>query len=94
MGQARPLLSFDTPELVQKAADHIAGHNLSAREAEQLVAKLKKDPKFLDPVEWLKDPIVTVKEKEFFIEDAEDKLKMFFGAPVHIHVGMTGGGPN
>lgn len=89
MGQARPLLSLDTPELVQKAADHIAGHNLSAREAEQLVAKLKKDPKFLDPVEWLKDPIVTVKEKEFFIEDAEDKLKMFFGAPVHIHVGMT-----
>ena len=89
MGQARPLLSLDTPELMQKAADHIAGHNLSAREAEQLVAKLKKDPTFLDPVEWLKEPVVTVKEKEFFIEDAEDKLKMFFGAPVHIHVGMT-----
>lgn len=89
MGQARPLLSLDTPELMQKAADHIAGHNLSAREAEQLVAKLKKDPTFLDPVEWLKEPVVTVKEKEFFIEDAEDKMKMFFGAPVHIHVGMT-----
>ena len=89
MGQARPLLALSTPELVQKAADHIAGHNLSAREAEQLVTKLKKDPKFLDPVEWLKEPAVTVKEKEFFIEDAEDKLKMFFGAPVHIHVGMT-----
>lgn len=89
MGQARPLLSLDTPELVQKAADHIAEHNLSAREAEQLVAKLKKDPTFLDPVEWLKEPVVTVKEKEFFIEDAEDKMKMFFGAPVHIHVGMT-----
>ena len=43
MGQARPLLSLDTPELMQKAADHIAEHNLSAREAEQLVAKLKKD---------------------------------------------------
>ena len=89
MGQARPLLSLDTPELMQKAADHIAEHNLSAREAEQLVAKLKKDPTFLDPVEWLKEPVVTVKEKEFFIEDAEDKMKMFFGAPVHIHVGMT-----
>lgn len=89
MGQARPLLSLSEPDLVQKAADHIAEHNLSAREAEQLVTKLKKDPTYLDPVEWLKEPVVTVKEKAFFIEDAEDKLKMFFGAPVHIRVGMT-----
>ncbi|MGP1470674.1 MAG: ParB/RepB/Spo0J family partition protein [Schwartzia sp. (in: firmicutes)] len=89
MGQARPLLSLDTPELVQKAADHIAGHNLSAREAEQLVAKLKRDPTFLDPVEGAKEPVGTGKKREVFIEDAEDKLKMFFGAPVHIHVGTT-----
>ena len=89
MGQARPVLALPTPELMQKAADHIAEHGLSAREAERLVARLKKEPDFLDPVEWLKEPIVTVKEKEFFVEDAEEKMKLFFGAPVKIHLGMT-----
>lgn len=85
MGQARPLLALEDPALMQKGADYIAEHGLSAREAERLVARLKKNPLLLDPAEAKKEP--AVKGKEIFVAAAEDRMKLFFGAPVKIHLG-------
>lgn len=78
MGQAKPILSLETEEEMQRAADYIIDHELSARQAEALVARLKKDPEALTKKEKPPTP------KNPFVEDAEDRLKMMFGAPVHI----------
>ena len=85
MGQAKPLLALETEELMQQAADYIIDHNLSSRQAEVLVARLRKDPDLLNP------KARTEKKNEpsrIFVADVEDRLKLLFGTPVHITLGQ------
>lgn len=85
MGQAKPLLALETEELMQQAADYIIDHNLSSRQAEVLVARLRKDPDLLDPkarAEKKHEPA------RIFVADVEDRLKLLFGTPVHITLGQ------
>ena len=84
MGQAKPLLSLEREDLIQKAADYIIDHNLSTREAEAFVARVQKDPKFFEPKQ-LKDPVAT---ERAFVTDVEDRLKLVFGSPVRIVLGQ------
>ena len=84
MGQARPLLSLEYGTLVQEAANFIIDNDLSAREAEQLVKKLQKDPEYLHPQPQAKPQPQT---KDVFVTEAEDRLKLFFGTQVHIRSG-------
>ena len=81
MGQAKPLLSLDTPEQMQQAADFIVDHNLSARQAEVIVARLRKNPDLFKPKEKSSEP---VKSERVFVTDVEDRLKLLFGTPVRI----------
>ncbi len=89
VGQAKPLLSLPKPELMQKAADYIVDHNLSARDTESLVKRLKNKPDLLEPLQQLPEPVETVREKEFLIGDAEEKLRVFFGTKVKINYGVN-----
>lgn len=86
MGQAKPLLSLEDNELQQKAANYIIDHELSAREAESLVAKLKKDPSLLDEKgkAQKQKPQSTA---DVFMADAEEQLRVFFGTKVKIMPG-------
>ncbi|MBP5199183.1 MAG: ParB/RepB/Spo0J family partition protein [Schwartzia sp.] len=85
MGQARPLLALDDPDLMQQAADYIIDHNLSSRQAEVIVARLKKNPDLFRPKERMDAPVQT---ESLFITDVENRLKMLFGAPVRISLGQ------
>ena len=85
MGQAKPLLSLESEELMQEAADYISEHELSARQAETLVARLIKNPDLLKPKDKTEP---TAKPEQIFITDAEDRLKLALGAPVKINVGQ------
>jgi len=77
MGQAKPLLALDE-NLQVEAADIIQAQELSARQAERLVKRLKAEPgKISAP---------TVKE-ELFLQEAEEKLQRLFGTPVKIKSG-------
>lgn len=85
MGQAKPLLALETEELMQQAADYIIDHNLSSRQAEVLVARIRKDPDLLNPkarAEKKNEP------SRIFVADVEDRLKLLFGTPVHITLGQ------
>ncbi len=85
MGQAKPLLALDSEALMQQAADYIIDHGLSSRQAEVLVARLRKNPDLLDPKAG------TEKKHEparIFVSDVEDRLKLLFGTPVHITLGQ------
>ena len=88
VGQAKPLLSLTRPELMQKAADYVVDHNLSARDTEDLVKRLKKKPDLLEPPRRLDPPEETVREKEYIMEDVEEKLRIFFGTKVKINYGL------
>ena len=85
MGQAKPLLTLEDQDHMQQAADYIVDHNLSARQAEIVVARLKKNPNLFQPTAKLDAPI---KAERVFITDVEDRLKMLFGAPVRIALGQ------
>ena len=85
MGQAKPLLSLDDQDLMQQAADFIVDRNLSARQAEVIVARLKKNPNLFQPKERLETPIMT---ERVFVTDVEDRLKLLFGTPVRIALGQ------
>ena len=85
MGQAKPLLTLEDQDHMQQAADYIVDHNLSARQAEIVVARLKKNPNLFQPTARLDAPI---KAERVFITDVEDRLKMLFGAPVRIALGQ------
>ncbi len=85
MGQAKPLLSLDDQELMQQAADYIVDHSLSSRQAEGVVARLKKNPDLLQPKESAVSP---ARDDRIFVTEAEDRLKLLFGAPVRIAVGQ------
>lgn len=79
VGQARPLLALDNVELQQEAADIIVAEDLSARDAEELVKRMAVAPrtKKQSPAE----------PKEFFVVEAEDRLKMILGTQVKIKPG-------
>lgn len=85
MGQAKPLLSLDNDELRLQAAEYIIAEDLSARASEELVKKLankKMTPKDL----WEQ---VTVDQREIFVVDAEEKLKILLGTQVKIKPGKV-----
>lgn len=81
MGQSRPLLALETLELQLEAAEIIIENDLSARDAEELVKRIadKKKPEKQQPK--------NVEEKNFFVIEAEDRLKMILGTQVKIKEG-------
>lgn len=80
MGQVRPLLALENPELQLEAAEMIMEEDLSARDAEELVkriGKTKRKPR----------TEVVEKDREIFVVEAEDRLKLILGTQVKIKPG-------
>ncbi len=80
MGQARPLLGLEDAELQLEAAESIIAEDLSARDAEELVRRLLSTPR-TKPAR--KQP----EKREFFLAEAEERLKMALGTQVRIKPG-------
>ena len=78
MGQARPLLGLEDPTLQREVADIIMTREYSARQAEELVKRMQKE------IKEAKDAETPVESQTIFLQEAEDKLKMFFGTQVRI----------
>lgn len=83
MGQARPLLALEDKELQKQAAETIVEEDLSARDAEELVRRMNAAPA---KARQTADEIVPM-EKEIFVVEAEDKLKLLLGTQVKIKPG-------
>ena len=81
MGQARPLVVLTDVALQREAADIIMARECSARQAEELVKRLQKNAKETAEAKEAESPRETEK---IFLQEAEDKLKMFFGTQVRI----------
>ena len=81
MGQARPLVVLTNAALQREAADIIMARECSARQAEELVKRLQKNAKETAEAKEAESPGETAK---IFLQEAEDKLKMFFGTQVRI----------
>jgi ParB family chromosome partitioning protein len=81
MGQSRPLLGLETLDLQLEAAKTIIEDDLSARDAEELVKRLSEKPK------QIKQQTKIIDEKNFFVVEAEDRLKMILGTQVKIKPG-------
>ncbi len=82
MGQARPLLALENPELQLDAANQIMEEDLSARDAEELVRRLAaRRP--VKPAE----PKQEIPEDQFFMNEFEDRLKVLLGTQVRIKPG-------
>ena len=79
MGQARPLVVLTDADLQREAADLIMARECSARQAEELVKRLQKSAE--EAQEGEKEKSST---ERIFLQEAEDKLKMFFGTQVRI----------
>lgn len=80
MGQARPLLALENPELQREAAELIIEEDMSARDAEELVKRLATEPRA--PKQMNRS-----EEKEIFVVEAEDRLKLLLGTQVKIKPG-------
>ena len=80
MGQARPLLAVDNATVQCEAARTIIEEDLNARDSEELVKRLcsKKEKKAKQPT-----PI----NREFFLAEMEDRLKLVLGTQVRIKPG-------
>lgn len=78
-GQVRPLLALENAELQEEAADSIIEGELSARDAEELVRRLLKSPR---PPKAKKQ-----ENREPFLAEAEERLKMALGTQVKIKPG-------
>ena len=90
MGQVKPLLAIENADLQAEAAEFIQEKDLSARECESLAKKLLADPNYLreKPADSrAAEASGQPSAERVFWREAEDKLKMFFGAPVKIHQG-------
>lgn len=83
MGQARPLLSIEDSELQQQAAETIIEEDLSARDVEELVKRINAAPAKAKQTAEEISPV----EKEIFVVEAEDKLKLLLGTQVKIKPG-------
>lgn len=81
MGQARPLVVLTDAALQREAADIIMARECSARQAEELVKRLQKKAEETAEAKEAESPEETEK---IFLQEAEDKLKMFFGTQVRI----------
>ena len=81
MGQARPLVVLTDVALQREAADIIMARECSARQAEELVKRLQKRAEETAEAKEAESPGETAK---IFLQEAEDKLKMFFGTQVRI----------
>ena len=81
MGQARPLVVLTDAVLQREAADIIMARECSARQAEELVKRLQKSAEETAEAKEAESPEETEK---IFLQEAEDKLKMFFGTQVRI----------
>ena len=81
MGQARPLVVLTDAALQREAADIIMARECSARQAEELVKHLQKKAEETAEAKEAESPEETEK---IFLQEAEDKLKMFFGTQVRI----------
>ena len=81
MGQARPLVVMTDAALQREAADIIMARECSARQAEELVKRLQKNAEETAEAKEAESPEETEK---IFLQEAEDKLKMFFGTQVRI----------
>ena len=81
MGQARPLVVLTDAALQREAADIIMARECSARQAEELVKRLQKNAEETAEAKEAESPGETAK---IFLQEAEDKLKMFFGTQVRI----------
>lgn len=79
MGQVRPLLALEGPELQLEAAITILEEDLSARDAEEMVRRLINAPNLKRPKKQEK--------REMFLADVEDRLKMLLGTQVKIKAG-------
>ena len=81
MGQARPLVVLTDAALQREAADIIMARECSARQAEELVKRLQKKAEETAEAKEEESPGETEK---IFLQEAEDKPKMFFGTQVRI----------
>lgn len=81
MGQSRPLLGLETLELQLEAAEMIIEDDLSARDAEELVKRLS------DKRKEVKQHTKNNEDRNFFVVEAEDRLKMILGTQVRIKPG-------
>lgn len=81
MGQARPLVVLKDAALQREAADVIMARECSARQAEELVKRLQRSAEVAEKSEERK---TSAEAKTFFLQEAEDKLKMLFGTQVRI----------
>ncbi|HTP67082.1 MAG TPA: ParB/RepB/Spo0J family partition protein [Geobacteraceae bacterium] len=80
MGHARALLSLDSAELLKKGRDEIIKRNLSVREAENLVRRLRTN-RAQKPRQRLDPQLI----------DLVEQLKRRFGAKVALRQGSRGG---
>ena len=80
MGQAKPLLGVEDQELQLKLAMQILDDDLTSRDVEDLVRTKGKSSK-------AKGETV----KEYYISEAEDRLKLFLGVQVRIKHGKNKG---
>lgn len=80
MGQAKPLLALESPELQLEAAEMIIEEDLSARDTEELVRRLAAKPRQQRQQQPAED-------KEVFVVEAEDRLKLLLGTQVKIKPG-------
>ena len=81
MGQARPLVVLSDAAMQREAADIIMARECSARQAEELVKHLQKNA---EKMKKLGEEKSSVETSQVFFQEAEDKLKMFFGTQVRI----------
>lgn len=85
MGQAKPLLALENPQLQREAAEYIRAEDLSARQSEALARKLQENPAYLKE----KNPQgkAAGKEQDVFLADAAERLTHLFGTQVKIQPG-------
>ena len=81
MGQAKPLLALDDPELQLAAAEKIQNEELSSRQAEALVKRMLKT----SPEPEQKENVSN--DQAPYLREAEDKLTEFLGTQVKITPG-------
>jgi ParB family chromosome partitioning protein len=86
MGQARPLLALEIPELQLEAAKQIVEEDLSARDSEELVRRLAARRPPTKKVAKV-DQTQVDDDNQFFMNEFEDRLKMMLGTQVRIKPG-------
>ena len=88
-GQVRPLLAIENPEMQIEAANRIIEDGLSARDVEAMVRQmLNRRERKPQPEEEAQEP-APLPERNFFVEELEDRLKIMLGTQVKIKAGKT-----